>query len=83
MAPAMPPGVILTGTSPAWVTSIQHAADALRATGVEQLCFVGLRLGATLATLAALERKDVAGLALIAPIVNAKATCVSYARCNS
>jgi alpha-beta hydrolase superfamily lysophospholipase len=58
----------------AWVASIQAAADELRAaTGVTQLCFLGIRLGATLAMLAAAERADVTSLIAFAPVVSGKA----------
>jgi dienelactone hydrolase len=57
-----------------WLASIHAAADTLKQqTGVTHLCFVGLRLGATLATVAAADRTDVAGLLAIAPIVSGKA----------
>jgi alpha/beta superfamily hydrolase len=57
-----------------WLASIHSAADFLRAqTGVTQVCFLGIRLGATLATLAAGERNDVAGLIALAPVVSGKA----------
>lgn len=67
-----------TGNDPdrleAWIASVGLAADVLRdLTGVERLCFVGLRLGATLASLAAGGRSDVEALVALAPIVNAKA----------
>ena len=57
-----------------WIASIQHAANALRGcTGVQKVCFAGVRLGATLAALAATRRDDIAGLVAIAPVVNGKA----------
>ena len=57
-----------------WLSSIHLAADTLRRlSGATTLCFAGIRLGATLATLAALERSDVAGLIAIAPVVSGKA----------
>ena len=57
-----------------WLSSIHLAADTLRRlSGVTTLCFAGIRLGATLATLAAQERSDVAGLIAIAPVVSGKA----------
>src|SRR5271168_4001541 len=50
----------------AWQQSIHVMADWLRAsTGACQLIFCGLRIGATLATLAAAQREDVAGLILL------------------
>ena len=58
----------------AWVDSVHQAAETLRReTGCERLYLLGIRLGATLAALAASERADVAGLIAIAPVVNAKA----------
>jgi alpha-beta hydrolase superfamily lysophospholipase len=57
----------------AWLASVGLAADTLRElTGIERLCFFGIRLGAALATLAAAARKDVAGLATLAPVVDGK-----------
>ena len=57
-----------------WLSSIHLAADTLRRlSGVTTLCFAGIRLGATLATLAAAERADVAGVIAIAPVVSGKA----------
>jgi pimeloyl-ACP methyl ester carboxylesterase len=58
------------GRVAAWRASIGAAVDALRAaTGVPRVVLLGVRLGATLAALAALERQDAAGLVMIAPIV--------------
>lgn len=58
----------------AWVSSVRRAADELkRATGCERIVLLGIRLGATLATLAAEGRDDVAGLIALAPVVSAKA----------
>jgi alpha-beta hydrolase superfamily lysophospholipase len=58
----------------AWVRSVQHAADFLRAqTGVERVVLLGVRLGALVATLAAVERDDVDALIAIAPVVAGKA----------
>ena len=57
-----------------WLSSIHLAADTLRRlSGVTTLCLAGIRLGATLATLAARERSDVAGVIAIAPVVSGKA----------
>lgn len=57
----------------AWISSIHQAAELLRReAGVERLCFLGTRLGATLAALAAGERTDVDSLIAIAPVVNAR-----------
>ena len=57
-----------------WVRSVHAAIETLKAaTGVSRVCLFGVRLGATLATLAALERSDVAGLALMAPVLRGRA----------
>jgi pimeloyl-ACP methyl ester carboxylesterase len=54
----------------AWQESINGAADWLRATtGAVELVLCGLRIGATLATLVAAERDDVAGIVQLAPVV--------------
>ncbi len=48
-----------------WIGDVGRAIDELRArAGVDEICVVGLRLGATLAAVAAAERGDVAALAL-------------------
>lgn len=53
----------------AWLASVGTAIDHLKATaGVEQVCVVGLRLGALLAVRAAAGRTDVESLALLAPV---------------
>jgi pimeloyl-ACP methyl ester carboxylesterase len=58
----------------AWVASVSHAVDALRAhAGVERVVILGVRLGALIAALAASRRDDVAGLVAIAPVVVGKA----------
>lgn len=58
----------------AWVESAGRAADFLReATGVGRVLFLGVRLGASIAALAAVERKDVAGLVAVAPVVSGRA----------
>ncbi len=50
--------------------SIHDAADWLRATtGATRLVLCGLRAGATLASLAATTRTDIAGLLLLAPVL--------------
>lgn len=57
----------------AWTDSVHHAADDLRAaTGVERICLLGVRLGATIAASAAAER-EYQGLAAIAPVIAGKA----------
>jgi pimeloyl-ACP methyl ester carboxylesterase len=57
----------------AWVKSVHQAVEALkRHGGVERVVLLGVRLGATLATLAATERDDVDSLIAIAPVVAGK-----------
>jgi alpha-beta hydrolase superfamily lysophospholipase len=58
-----------------WLGSIRFAAQALRQwTGVERVCFAGLRLGASLAAMACSEAgASAAGLIAIAPVVNGRA----------
>ncbi|HVU49796.1 MAG TPA: alpha/beta hydrolase [Polyangia bacterium] len=59
---------------PAWVASVGHAVDALRAhAAVERVVLLGVRLGALIAALAAGKREDVDGLVAIAPVVAGKA----------
>ena len=56
-----------------WVDDIVAAAAELRRrAGVTRVVFVGFRLGALLATLAAQRCADVAGVALVAPIVEGR-----------
>lgn len=58
----------------AWLSSIHAAAESLkRQAGVERLVFIGLRLGALLAAIAASQRADVDGLVALAPIVSGRA----------
>jgi alpha-beta hydrolase superfamily lysophospholipase len=58
----------------AWVASVGLATDELRrVAGVDRVCLLGIRFGATLATLAAAGRTDVAGLIAIAPVVSGRA----------
>ncbi|MET0334239.1 MAG: alpha/beta fold hydrolase [Rhizobacter sp.] len=62
------------GRMAAWVRSIHVVADVLKKIGgVSEVCFVGLRLGAALATQAALQRDDVAGLVAMAPVLRGRA----------
>ncbi len=57
----------------AWQRSVDAAADWLRATtGANRLVLCGLRLGTTLATLAATRRDDVAGLLLFEPVLSGR-----------
>jgi len=54
----------------AWRQGVDEAADWLKATtGARRLVLCGLRGGGMLATLAAAERGDVAGLVLLAPVL--------------
>ncbi len=60
-----------------WVDSIHQAIDHLkRASGVRSVFLLGVRLGATLASVAAVDRTDVSGLISIAPVVRGR----SYVR---
>jgi len=57
----------------AWIASIHEAAETLRReTRCERFCLLGIRLGATLAAIAASRRADVEALIAIAPVVRAK-----------
>ncbi|MFM0203768.1 esterase [Paraburkholderia fungorum] len=57
----------------AWIDSIKAAAAYLRAaTGVERLIFCGVRLGATLAAIAADEMGGVDSLVMVAPVITGK-----------
>jgi alpha/beta superfamily hydrolase len=54
----------------AWQQSIHDAAEQLREiSGATSLVFAGLRFGALLAASASVQREDVAGLILLAPVV--------------
>jgi len=58
----------------AWQQSVDAAADWLLATtGARRLVLCGLRLGTTLAALAAARRDDVAGLVLFEPVLSGTA----------
>jgi alpha-beta hydrolase superfamily lysophospholipase len=58
----------------AWIGDVGRAADELRArSGADEICLAGLKLGATLAMLAAAERGDVDGLILWSPYLNGAA----------
>ena len=53
-----------------WLNSIDGAADWVRqTTGASELVLCGLRIGATLASLVAAKRDDVAGLIQLAPVM--------------
>lgn len=57
----------------AWLGSIHDAVTHLKAaSGVPRVCLVGVRLGASLAALAAAQRDDVSGLIAIAPVVRGR-----------
>lgn len=56
-----------------WQSSIHTALDWLRATtGARRVVLCGLRIGATLATLVAEQRDDVAALILLAPVLRGR-----------
>jgi alpha-beta hydrolase superfamily lysophospholipase len=56
-----------------WHASLHEAIEALKqACGVPRVVLLGVRLGAALATLAAMERDDVAGLIAIAPVLRGR-----------
>ena len=58
----------------AWVSSVHQAIDALKTRmALDRVVLLGVRLGATLAALAAAERTDVIGLVAIAPVLTGKA----------
>jgi pimeloyl-ACP methyl ester carboxylesterase len=66
-----------SGRVRAWVDSVGAAIEELRAlAGVGPVDLFGIRLGATLATLAAAERRDIRSLVVWAPVVSGRA----YAR---
>lgn len=56
-----------------WLASIDDACGLARSTGADRLVLVGVRLGATLASIAAARRQDVAGLVAIAAVPSGKA----------
>jgi pimeloyl-ACP methyl ester carboxylesterase len=61
------------GHWPAWRASIERAADWLKSvSGARRLVLGGLRLGASLATLTAAQRRDVEGLLLFEPVTNGR-----------
>lgn len=58
----------------AWQESVGTAAEWLLAqTGMQHLLLIGLRIGGTLAAIAAAQRSDVAGLVLIEPCLTGRA----------
>ncbi|MEP7101150.1 MAG: alpha/beta hydrolase [Burkholderiales bacterium] len=57
----------------AWVASVHEAIETLKSrTGLARVCLLGMRLGASVAALAAAQRDDVFGLIAIAPIVRGR-----------
>ncbi|HWH84337.1 MAG TPA: alpha/beta hydrolase [Burkholderiaceae bacterium] len=61
------------GQWPAWLRSVHDAIEQLkRRSGVQRVALVGLRLGATLAALAAAPRDDIVGLLAIAPVASGR-----------
>lgn len=58
----------------AWTASVHHAVDeARRRSGVPRVALLGLRLGAALAALAAVQRDDIAGLVALFPVSRGRA----------
>lgn len=57
----------------AWVASVDDACELARTHGATSIVLAGVRLGATLATLAAARRTDVSGLVAIAAVPAGKA----------
>lgn len=56
-----------------WLASIHLAVDTLKQrSGVHHVVLLGLRLGASLAALAAAQRSDVCGVVAIAPVVQGR-----------
>ncbi|MEP7097029.1 MAG: alpha/beta hydrolase [Dokdonella sp.] len=55
-----------------WIASVGAAADLLRTNGASRVVLVGVRLGALLAVLAAADRRDIAGVVAIAPVVSGR-----------
>jgi alpha-beta hydrolase superfamily lysophospholipase len=57
----------------AWLGSIAHAIETLKeSAGVEQVCLFGVRVGASLAAVAAHSRRDVTSLIAFAPVIKVK-----------
>jgi alpha-beta hydrolase superfamily lysophospholipase len=57
----------------AWVDSVRAAIQALRSSEqLDRVCLLGIRAGAMLATLAAANRNDVAGVIAIAPVFSGR-----------
>jgi pimeloyl-ACP methyl ester carboxylesterase len=65
--------IATTDSWTAWQDEVRLAADWLRTnTNVQRIVLIGLRGGATLATLTAAARDDVAGLVLLEPVLRGK-----------
>lgn len=61
------------GRVEAWLSSVHHAIEETqRLAGVSRVHLLGVRLGATLAALAAAQRSDVSGLIAIVPVSSGK-----------
>jgi pimeloyl-ACP methyl ester carboxylesterase len=61
------------GRFDAWLASISDACDLARTRGADRIVLAGVRLGASLATLAAARRSDIAGVVAIAAVPAGKA----------
>lgn len=55
-----------------WIASVDDACDLVRRAGAAQVMLVGVRLGATLATLAATRRDDIAALVAFNAVVRGR-----------
>jgi dienelactone hydrolase len=55
-----------------WITSVHDACDCVRRAGAANVVLIGVCLGATLAALAALQRKDVTALVAFNPVVRGR-----------
>lgn len=55
-----------------WIASVLDACDRVRSAGAQELLLVGIRLGATLAVLAAQRRDDVVALAAFNAVIRGK-----------
>lgn len=55
-----------------WVISVHDACDCVRRAGAAKVALVGVRLGATLAALAALRRDDIAAMVVFNPVVHGR-----------
>lgn len=56
-----------------WLQSIRSAVQMLKnQTGVQQVCLLGIRMGATLAALISTESAEIAGLIALVPVVDVR-----------